>query len=248
VAGNATAFETPVKITSFKPFSLLLADVDRDGRDDCVAVGADGLRIFFASGSEALLADNAGYRHETPGVVSSCAMTVADATPGGNLEILLAGPTPRYEVILELVAVKDGGLAETVSLRTPAGTPSGIAVSDIDQDGLPEVAVSLLGVPGLLLFRGTPRGPAGPEEVAIPDSSAVVAFDLQNDGVAEFLAPLSHSPSVARIKGVEPKIEPIASANDPAPVHLIKRSPSSTAPVALRKRDGKIYTFNHCAN
>ena len=152
-----------------------LADVDRDGRDDVVALATGGAVVVPGAGGAALPVDLGGD-------VSSVA--VGDLDRDGRLD--LAGTLPDDGRVVVAYGTGDGRFADPDALA--AGTaPTAVAIGDVDGDARPDLVVADGGGEGVALHAQAADGTFAPpvtiggaahRDVAIADVDADGARDV----------------------------------------------------------------------
>ena len=119
------------------------------------------------------------------------AVAVADLDGDGTPDLVAAntGSTPLYIGSLSILLGRgDGTFSPKTDVLTGAGSrPRSVAIGDLDQDGMPDLAVAL---GGLALFRGNGDGSFGPRyDVGLITSAVdVVIADLDDDGKLDLAA------------------------------------------------------------
>jgi hypothetical protein len=185
------------------PNDLVMADVNRDGNLDALVAnyGADNVGVLLGTGTGAF---GAITTYSTGTGSGPFRLAVADVNGDDVLDILTANYNANNVGVLLGTSTGTFGMATTYS--TGAGSqPSGLAVSDVNADGKPDVltANSLTNSVGVLLGTGTGSFAAVATYSAGPSSTpfGVVVADVNADGQPDVLTANSSSATVGVLLG-----------------------------------------------
>jgi hypothetical protein len=158
---------------------LLLRDLNRDGNLDLVALVSD------ASGAHAEVLLGNGNGGFTPSgdidaTENPSELALADMNHDGNLDLVVAGGTPRGVSVL--LGDGKGGFGAPRHASIPNGDLQDFVVADFNRDGSPDVFVAGSSTRGWFL-PGDGHGNLG-TPIAVPNapSGRLVAGDFNNDG------------------------------------------------------------------
>jgi Leucine-rich repeat (LRR) protein len=185
--------------------ALLATDLNRDGKNDLIVVGTNGLSIFDAGDPAAERREDIG-----PGAVLKGSAVTADVTDDGLPEILTLAENTLEKTALLVAFGSQSGVMKTWKLlgrdqEVPVlNTGIGPLVTDLDQDGMTDIAVAYDVKPNTtttiptssyvtVLRTTTPRTPAAnewPFAFANPSNNPVlttlaefvVTIELQGSG------------------------------------------------------------------
>lgn len=204
------------------PSTVALGDLDGDGKLDIVvtsAVGFDGyLSVYRNTGSDSRIASEAfGPRVDLAGLGRfNRSVALADVDGDGKLDIVTTvfagGPGPNLFVFKNVSVpgiLTSNSFAAPVSFHTGTG-PQGVAVSDLDGDGKPDIIVANTDDDSIAVFRNT--GQAGVIDTnsftsipvtfpAVDGVVSVVVTDLDRDGKPD-IAALGGSTNVIAFRNV----------------------------------------------
>ena len=176
------------------PFSIVAADFNGDGALDlAVAVtfvnGAPPHPGFAAVILQNPLAPGKFLRavHYATGT-DPVAIATADLNGDGLPDLVVANNTSANISILLQDPANPGQFIHAKN-RFTGGNPSGVAIGDLNGDGLPDIAVAT-GLNGVSILIQDPAGPSGtflpPARVPVRGGSTAVAIgDLNGDGMAD---------------------------------------------------------------
>jgi tetratricopeptide (TPR) repeat protein len=131
---------------------LLFADVNNDGRPDLVAATRRNLSVLLHDGDRFGAAETVALAGNLPGGLSAC-----DLDRDGNVDLIGRDPTTGALVAIPgPLTGRDGALPVIVLAESSADIDAAVVVSDIDGDGVLDLAV---GGPAPQWWRGA--APAG---------------------------------------------------------------------------------------
>jgi hypothetical protein len=174
-------FQAPVQYSvSFFPAALAVGDFNRDGKLDLVFTGLEEsgnvLSILLGNGDGTFQA-----QQESPlASASYYRMVVGDFDRDGNLDLAITETSPSAEVLV-LLGNGDGTFQVPVSYSVGTSEAGGVAVADLNGDGLLDLAVSAFSDSGVTILLGNGDGTfqtalAYPT-AAFPNDLVVADFD-----------------------------------------------------------------------
>ena len=180
----------PVEDSGFSSFassqSVVVADLDRDGKFDIVSTGNGKLDLLLGHG-DGTFAVAAGSR----GGITSPHLIAADTNHDGNADVILSnGGSTSISV---LPGNGDGTFATRVDYDI-GSTPSSIVASDLNNDGNTDV-VALNSAGAVSVLLGNSAGALG-GRVDYPTGPAisVVIADVNNDGKRDIVVAIATVP------------------------------------------------------
>lgn len=173
------------------PVNVLGVDLDKDGDSDLVVANRDDntLRTFLLQGNNTFLTSVPSLYTKTTG---NGPYRIAKGDLNGDTydDVVVANVfDQRVSVFLSLTT---GALADAVNLQV-GGRPSSVAVADVNNDGLLDLAVTTLSQQGfttlLNLGGGRFQAPtaAGVASFADSLSPTILSFDIEADGDGDLL-------------------------------------------------------------
>ncbi|HSC39572.1 MAG TPA: FG-GAP-like repeat-containing protein, partial [Chitinophagaceae bacterium] len=205
--GNSFAAKiNTTAIASAYPYKSVAADFDGDGKADIADVnyGTGSISVFRNIGSAGTISLAAKQDFITNAVPVSIAIGDVDGDGKPDMVVTNEGATPMVSVFLNTSTagvISFAARADYASGAAAYYTPSGVAVKDLDGDGLADLAIAnsngILAVyrntggPGVLSFDPikTFAIPGGQERLA--------ATDVDGDGKADLLVSNSGAASVS---------------------------------------------------
>ena len=172
--------------------TVLIADVDGDGKNDIVYLCRDSCQslVYFNDGK-------GNFTHAEkwgPANSSIRATAVADFDGDGHLDIAAC---PERLGCFVYFGDGKGGFGAGVQFQKPEALPYSMIAADLNRDGRPEILVGYVGAPGVVYFNdGT-----GKKYRAVPfgDGAGAIygmaAGDLDGDGWPDVVAARSDAPS-----------------------------------------------------
>lgn len=183
--GDGT-FGAPIQLTTSYPVnSIAIADVNGDGFPDLIETGAGtGLvYVYFGNGDGTFGAET----YATGGQGGGSFVVVTDLNGDGILDLAVA----YTNGVLTALGNGDGTFAGSNFLPVPGGNGSeGLAVSDFNHDGVPDMIMSNQGQGMLSLFLGVGDGTfQAPTTIALPDMNPTLltAADLRHNGTQDVI-------------------------------------------------------------
>ena len=189
------------------PKGIAIGDLNRDGKADlavAIEVG-HSLKIMPGSGDGSF-----GEATEIPGIPDTARpsfVTAADTNRDGILDLFVADPTSA--AILEFRGQGNGTFAAPVS-HSVGVDPVGIAVGDINRDGIPDMITANQGVDGpgnfgnLSVLLGTADGNFSAGATIEPSLKvrSVVLADVDADGILDVVTGNGVSDAVSVLPGI----------------------------------------------
>ena len=182
------ALQTPAPSTGgTNPTSLVMADVNGDGKPDALTTNSNGgnLGVLLGNGSGGFT-----YQSSSPATGGSIpyAVAVADVNADGKLDALVG----NYDNGTLGVLLGNGAGGFTLQATTPAtgatgSVPYSVAVADVNGDGKPDALVANYGTSTLGVLLGNGSGgftlqASSPSTGAGSRPSSVVVADVNGDG------------------------------------------------------------------
>jgi hypothetical protein len=183
----------------FFPYASFLAaaDFDGDGRMDLAVEWVQCCNVFALGGP------NVGILHGVPGGVprlftsgaiyfgTYAPMVAEDVDGDGHVDLgeFVDGNNP-YHYNFVVIARGNGNFTFQALASVPAGDrPSGLIVSDLDADGIPDLMVPNQGDPSLYVLKGLGGGSFDPPVLAHADTefATVAAADFNRDGRSDLV-------------------------------------------------------------
>ncbi|MCB9727143.1 MAG: VCBS repeat-containing protein [Deltaproteobacteria bacterium] len=190
--GDGTFTETPHLLVSgdsvfVRPLAVATGDFDGDGHADlATANGADSVSVFLGDGA-------GGFGPESQVAIDGEPTDVqAGDLDGDGLDDLVVADTQASVLDVEAASVLSvlslgGGAFDTPRRHQAGALPTGLAVADMDGDGLPEIAVARRFDDSVAVLGGLGFGNFGkPVAYGVGRTPAdVVAADLNGDGATD---------------------------------------------------------------
>ncbi|MFY9826890.1 MAG: FG-GAP-like repeat-containing protein [Thermoanaerobaculia bacterium] len=183
--------------TASQPLGIAIADFDGDGKAD-LAVGIYGgakVSFFLNTGSLGVISFGTGFDISVGGGPEGIA--AADLNGDGLIDLVTANAAS--ETVSVLVNRSTVGALSFSRVDLPGGhNPHGVAIGDIDGDGLPDIVVTNNGGQNVFIYRNTSNHGtlsfAGPVSYALPSFPNQLALaDLDGDGKLDILVPIGNN-------------------------------------------------------
>jgi hypothetical protein len=240
----------PILFPDVSAADLQVCDLDGDGVNDVFLLDwlSNKLDVFYGISrlvfSEQLSVD-------IPGEPSDLA--VGPVTSQRTTRVAITVPTSKKILVYDGNAVGDFDLVATLECPSP---PQGVAVTDIDKDGLVEVVSST--DRGLLVRSGTPLTPQERTQFFAPGSAALWALsDLDGDGYTDLVAldrrnrqlhvlyNDHHQPPAGRVQTYAVGVDPVGVTlgdidSDGLRDVLVANEGSNTVSRLLNRGDGRL--------
>ncbi len=181
--------------TAIKPVNVAVGDVNGDGKQDVAITDAYTAEVLSGDGHGAF-----GNPQKIAMGYAPHSVALADLNGDGHLDLITAdagAPRPGVGANCLVVRLGDGkggfGLEHTFSLGPVEEGPTGIAVVDLNRDGVRDVVVSENNTNEVSVFLGDGRGgfrPAVHDAVAVQPSGVAVG-DFNGDGIPDLATPNS---------------------------------------------------------
>jgi hypothetical protein len=165
------------------PYSLVVADVNADGKPDVVTAnyGTSSVGVLLGTGTGTFAPAVA---YSTGSGSQPFDLAVADVNSDGKLDIISAN-TFTYEVGV-LLGTGTGTFALVVPYSTGSNSPTKVAIGDVNADGKPDIVAAVSGAVGVLLGSGTGTFQAitttplsnSPRKLALADVNADGRLDV----------------------------------------------------------------------
>jgi hypothetical protein len=179
--GMVTFAQKQTTVMGGSPLWISTADINGDSWPDVVVanLSSANLSLFLGKGDGTLLPPK-----QISTISGPCDVEIADLDLDGRLDLAVNGEGPEHAVAVHL-ADGEGGFRPMVKYGYQDGSGQGIAISDLNADGWPDlVAVSAFSSPARV-FLGAGSGVFLPERTfngAGSNPFNVRAVDLNRDG------------------------------------------------------------------
>jgi len=188
-AGAVEPMAAPVYPCSV--FTIAIGDTNADGRNDLVLGGSCGIRVLVQDSSGHF---SAGPVYPLPGYDYGGVIQLVDINGDGRLDMLSAGNSTAFRVWIQ---TSSGTFTETALIETGLGSLTGLAVADLDGDGLKDVVASSVGSQAqrLAVLKGMAGGGFGPPAVLQTGDgwpSSVAIGDIDADGRLDLVASIQY--------------------------------------------------------
>lgn len=179
--GNGTfqAVATTSAGSGSQPYSLVVADVNADGKLDVLTAnyGTNSVGVLLGNGNSTFAAAVA---YSTGSGSQPFDLAVADVNGDGRPDIISAN-TFTFSVGV-LLGNGNGTFAAMVPYTTGSNSPTKVAVGDVNADGKPDIVAAVSGAVGVLLGNGNGTFQAI-STIALSNSPRKLALaDVNGDG------------------------------------------------------------------
>lgn len=150
-SNHALAFATPrvvlpmVKGTYANPISVVVSDLDGDGKPEIIALNADSnmISIFRNLSAPGVISTNSfSNRLDIPGAAGMSAMAVQDLDADGKADIVTVSTGNNTLSVYHNLST-NGVISFSAPVNfTTGNSPNGVAIGDLDDDGKPDVVVA----------------------------------------------------------------------------------------------------------
>jgi hypothetical protein len=189
--GSGGFTEQPAVPVGTFPNSIATGDLNNDGKLD---LAVTNLGSFGAlNGSVQVMLGNGDGTFQAPQTVRSNveadSVVIADFNRDDKLDLAAVVQSTLFDWDIEIFLGKgDGTFAAPKPLGLTQDLVHGLRVADFDQDGIPDLAVSLEGTQAAV-FRGKGDGTFEPPVFVDVGGGTVVAADLDQDSLPDIVSP-----------------------------------------------------------
>jgi hypothetical protein len=164
--------------TTGGPLLVAVGDVNGDTKPDILVAGGTQVDVLLNTGTGAFGAPQA---YDAGGAVT--AVTVGDVNGDGHLDIVTAnGDWSNYSRSVSVLLGHGDGTFGAARTYPTGGSPTSIALGDLNHDGKPDIVTTGTEM-DVLLNNGD--GTFGPSQKVGPAGRSVVVADFNNDGLLD---------------------------------------------------------------
>ncbi|RLS27609.1 MAG: hypothetical protein DWH70_00205, partial [Planctomycetota bacterium] len=155
------SFKAPIALTAgTKPFSVIMADVNGDGKKDLISANYNSANVSILLGN-----GNGTFQSATSASTGTRPVSVAAADLDGDGKIDLAVANSYNNIVspinsISLLAGNGDGTFKTAVNFTTGTTPYSVTIADINGDSKPDIATANEGSDNISVFLNTTNNPA----------------------------------------------------------------------------------------
>ena len=173
-------------VTGAGPNAMATGDFNHDGKSDIVVVdsGVSKLMVLLGAGNGQFAA---GVNY--PGPEKADAVQVADMNGDGNLDLIAVGQGTNGTGSLTVLLGNGDGTFQTPTTYSLSAKAYDLAVTDLNHDGFPDVAISTSGSGLMVLLNNGSGGLNSPTTYSVNGPSThIIAGDFNGDGSPDLIA------------------------------------------------------------
>jgi hypothetical protein len=226
-AGGVVSFASKIDYPTGKsPYGLLVADIDGDGGQEIIVANETDRTISIFKNASTPGTISLGNKTDIPtGSVSQLA--AADFDGDGKIDLAATTDLSSFFVVLRNTSsVGNYSFAAARQFSTGFGTPTALAIADIDGDGKPDVAVNHMNYSTVsavknLSLPGTVSFSANIDFYVSQMPPSILLTDLDNDARPDIISAGSGSSALSILRNLIPKpfissVTPLTAGNGSA--------------------------------